>query len=35
LFDVELPVFMRNELKGFVINPSYPRVPFFYKMHKE
>ena len=35
LFDVELPVFMRNELKGFVINPSYPRVPFFYDMYKE
>ena len=35
LFDVELPVFMRNELKGFAINPSYPRVPFFYEMHKE
>ena len=35
LFDVELPVFMRKELKGFVINPSYPRVPFFYQMHKE
>lgn len=35
LFDVELPVFMRNELKGYVINPSYPRVPFFYDMYKE
>jgi peptide/nickel transport system substrate-binding protein len=34
LFDVELPVFMRNELKGYVINPSYPRVSFFYDMHK-
>jgi len=35
LIDVELPVFIRNELKGYVINPSYPRVPFFYEMHKE
>jgi peptide/nickel transport system substrate-binding protein len=35
LFDVELPVFMRNELKGYVINPSYPRVAFFYDMYKE
>ena len=35
LMDVELPVFMRKELKGYVINPSYPRVPFFYEMHKE
>jgi peptide/nickel transport system substrate-binding protein len=35
LMDVELPVFVRNELKGYVINPSYPRVPFFYDMHKE
>jgi peptide/nickel transport system substrate-binding protein len=35
LFDVELPVFMRNKLKGYVINPSYPRVSFFYDMYKE
>ena len=35
LFDVQLPVFMRKELKGYVINPSYPRVAFFYQMYKE
>jgi peptide/nickel transport system substrate-binding protein len=35
LFDAELPVFKRNELKGYVINPNYPRVPFWYNMYKE
>ena len=35
LFDVELPVFKRKELKGYVINPNYPRVPFWYNMYKE
>jgi peptide/nickel transport system substrate-binding protein len=35
LFDVERPVFKRNELKGFVFNPNYPRVPFWYSMYKE
>jgi peptide/nickel transport system substrate-binding protein len=35
LFDVERPVFKRKELKGFVINPNYPRVPFWYYMYKE
>ena len=35
LFDVEMPMYMRKEVKGFVINPSYPRVPFFYNLHKE
>ena len=35
LFDQELAVYKRKELKGFVINPNYPRVPFWYDMHKE
>jgi peptide/nickel transport system substrate-binding protein len=35
LFDVQRPVFMRKELKGYVINPNYPRVPFFYRMYKD
>jgi peptide/nickel transport system substrate-binding protein len=35
LFDAELPVFKRKELKGYVINPNYPRVPFWYNMYKE
>jgi peptide/nickel transport system substrate-binding protein len=35
LFDVERPVFKRKELKGFVFNPNYPRVPFWYYMYKE
>ncbi|OPX34313.1 MAG: hypothetical protein B1H11_11095 [Desulfobacteraceae bacterium 4484_190.1] len=35
LFDVERAVFKRAELKGYVINPNYPRVPFFYNMYKE
>jgi len=35
LFDVERPVFKRKELKGYVINPNYPRVPFWYHMYKE
>ena len=35
LFDVQRPVFKRKELKGYVINPNYPRVPFWYYMYKE
>jgi peptide/nickel transport system substrate-binding protein len=35
LFDVERPIFKRKELKGVVINPNYPRVPFWYNMYKE
>ncbi|MBW2056607.1 MAG: ABC transporter substrate-binding protein [Deltaproteobacteria bacterium] len=35
LFDIERGVFKRAELKGYVINPNYPRVPFFYNMYKE
>ena len=35
LFDVERAVYKRAELKGYVINPNYPRVPFFYNMYKE
>jgi peptide/nickel transport system substrate-binding protein len=35
MFDVQRPVFKRKELKGFVINPNYPRVPFWYNMYKE
>jgi peptide/nickel transport system substrate-binding protein len=35
LFDVLRPVFKRKELKGYVINPNYPRVPFWYYMYKE
>ncbi|MBW1691341.1 MAG: ABC transporter substrate-binding protein [Deltaproteobacteria bacterium] len=35
LFDVERPVFKREELKGYVINPNYPRVAFWYEMYKE
>jgi len=34
LFDVERPVYKRKELKGIVINPAYPRVAFWYGMHK-
>ncbi len=35
LFDVERGVYKRANLKGYIINPSYPRVPFFYYMYKE
>jgi peptide/nickel transport system substrate-binding protein len=35
LFDVEMPIFKRRELKGVVINPNYPRVSFWYTMYKE
>lgn len=35
LFDVTEAVFKRNEVKGYTINPNYPRVPFFYDMYKE
>ena len=35
LFDAQRPVFKRKELKGYVINPNYPRVPFWYYMYKE
>ena len=35
LFDDQRPVFKRKELKGFVLNPNYPRVPFWYYMYKE
>lgn len=35
LFDVQRPVYKRNELKGFVINPNYPRVAFWYNLYKE
>ena len=35
LFDIEMGVYKREELKGYVINPNYPRVPFFYTMYKE
>jgi len=35
LFDVERPIFKRRELKGYVINPNYPRVPFWYNMYKK
>lgn len=35
LFDQEQPVYKRKELKGIVINPAYPRVPFWYPMYKE
>ena len=35
LFDIERGVYKRAELKGYVINPNYPRVPFWYGMYKE
>jgi peptide/nickel transport system substrate-binding protein len=35
LFDVEWLVYKRANLKGYVINPNYPRVPFWYNMYKE
>jgi peptide/nickel transport system substrate-binding protein len=35
LFDTDQPIFKRRELKGYVINPNYPRVPFWYYMYKE
>jgi peptide/nickel transport system substrate-binding protein len=35
LFDVEMGVYKKENLKGYVINPAYPRVPFFYYMYKE
>ena len=35
LCDNEQLVYKRAELKGYVINPNYPRVPFFYNMYKE
>ncbi len=34
LFDVQRPIFKRRELQGVVINPAYPRVPFWYPMYK-
>jgi len=35
LFDVERAVPKRANVKGYIINPSYPRVAFYYYMHKE
>lgn len=35
LVDVQRPVFKSRKLKGYVINPNYPRVPFWYHMYKE
>ncbi len=35
LVDVQRPVFKSRKLKGYVINPNYPRVPFWYSMYKE
>lgn len=35
LFDIQRPIFKRKELKDFVLNPNYPRVPFWYYMYKE
>ena len=35
LIDVQRAVYKRTELKGYIINPNYPRVPFFYNMYKE
>lgn len=35
LFDVTATVFKRKEVKGYTINPNYPRVPFFYNIYKE
>ena len=34
LFDLQRGVYKRANLAGYIINPSYPRVPFFYYMHK-
>lgn len=35
LFDVDIAVPKRECLRNYRINPSYPRVPFFYEMYKE
>lgn len=35
LADVQRAVFKSRKLKGYVINPNYPRVAFWYDMYKE
>ncbi|HDM10368.1 MAG: ABC transporter substrate-binding protein [Deltaproteobacteria bacterium] len=35
LADVQRPVFKSRRLKGYIINPNYPRVAFWYYMYKE
>jgi peptide/nickel transport system substrate-binding protein len=35
VIDVQRAVFKSRRLKGYVINPNYPRVPFWYLMYKE
>lgn len=35
LFDAEIGVYKRVDLKGYIINPSYPRVAWYYYMYKE